>query len=241
MKLNIHLFAYVLYFAYFQDNHCSVRTLKRKHCLMVNEGANTKTKKGIEKITEPPKNRNVERTANVECTLRRSKRKQCVMVNCSTDTTMEKNIGRNNESPKDRNVEQTTDTECTIRRSNRNPRVMANESTQIKKNIQRRKVKYSLKEKIERGAPSNEYMTNEIILATVPGFCAWPARIKHISGETIHVEFFGTGQINPVRSSAVDRFDLSKIKPLLERRGYKKAMRELEFALGIPYSLSLFQ
>lgn len=53
----------------------------------------------------------------------------------------------------------------------------------------------SLKEKMDKNAPSNEYMLNEIILATIPGFCAWPARIINISNETIMVEFFGTGQM----------------------------------------------
>lgn len=58
-----------------------------------------------------------------------------------------------------------------------------------------RKKNLSLKEKIENEAPCNAYMVNEVILATVPGFCPWPARIMSISGETLFVEFFGTGQV----------------------------------------------
>lgn len=41
----------------------------------------------------------------------------------------------------------------------------------------RRIKKLTLKEKIQNGAPDNEFMINEIVLATVTGFCAWPARI----------------------------------------------------------------
>lgn len=52
-----------------------------------------------------------------------------------------------------------------------------------------------LKEKIENESPYNSYLVHEIVLATIPGFVAWPARIKNIIGETIYVEFFGTGQV----------------------------------------------
>lgn len=54
--------------------------------------------------------------------------------------------------------------------------------------------KLTLKEKISRAAPINDYVINELIMATVPGYSPWPARIIDIIGETIVVEFFGTGQ-----------------------------------------------
>lgn len=52
-----------------------------------------------------------------------------------------------------------------------------------------------LKEKIEKEAPSNSYLNEEIVLTTIPGFSPWPSRIVNIIGETIYVEFFGTGQV----------------------------------------------
>lgn len=53
----------------------------------------------------------------------------------------------------------------------------------------------TLKEKIRNEAPDNEFVVHEIVLATIPGFCPWPARIIQIIGQTIMVEFFGTGQV----------------------------------------------
>lgn len=46
---------------------------------------------------------------------------------------------------------------------------------------------------------------------------------------------------NPVRYNAVCRFELNKIIPLLERRGYKKAVKEMELCLEIPENISVFQ
>lgn len=52
-----------------------------------------------------------------------------------------------------------------------------------------------LKEKMANEAPQKSYLLHEIVLVTIPGFVAWPARIKKIMGETIFIEFFGTGQM----------------------------------------------
>lgn len=52
-----------------------------------------------------------------------------------------------------------------------------------------------LKEKMSNEAPQNSFLINEIVLATIPGYAPWPARIVNIIGETIYVEFFGTGQV----------------------------------------------
>lgn len=52
----------------------------------------------------------------------------------------------------------------------------------------------ALKERIITEAPDKEFVLNEIVLASVPGYAAWPARIIDINGQTIHVEFFGTGE-----------------------------------------------
>lgn len=83
-------------------------------------------------------------------------------------------------------------------------------------------------------------MLNEVVLATVPGYAAWPARIIEINGQTIQVEFFGTGERNPLRCNAVSRFELNNTIPLLQRNGYIKTIRELELVLGIPKNVSIF-
>lgn len=46
---------------------------------------------------------------------------------------------------------------------------------------------------------------------------------------------------NPVRSSAIERFNIGKVVPLLQKKGYIKAIRELEMALNIPDAVSLFR
>lgn len=61
-------------------------------------------------------------------------------------------------------------------------------------NLKKRSKNLTLKEIISINAPMNDYVMNELVLATVPGYCPWPARILSIIGETIVVEFFGTGQ-----------------------------------------------
>lgn len=57
----------------------------------------------------------------------------------------------------------------------------------------RRIKKLTLEEKIRNQAPENNFLCNEIVLATIPAFCPWPARIIQIINEMIMVEFFGTG------------------------------------------------
>lgn len=124
----------------------------------------------------------------------------------------------------------------------------------------KRNLKLSLEEKIHNDSPINEFMVNEVVLCTIPGYAPWPARIRDINSQTIFVEFFGTGQMyanpfnnlyiqefslcdlfrNPVRSGAISRFDVTKAKRLLERKGYMKAIRELEMTLRVPSVLSLF-
>lgn len=37
-------------------------------------------------------------------------------------------------------------------------------------------------------------MIDEIVLATVPGYAPWPGRVIEINGQTVQVEFFGTGE-----------------------------------------------
>lgn len=108
-----------------------------------------------------------------------------------------------------------------------------------KRKSSKKSTKMQLQERLLNDAPAKEYIPDEIILATIPGYSPWPARILEISGQTILVEFFGTGQKNLVRPSSICHFDVKTVLPLLNRKGYKKAMIELELCLGIPSSLSL--
>lgn len=65
-----------------------------------------------------------------------------------------------------------------------------NDFSQKSDNVQpkiRRVKKLTVKEKIHNESPDNEFMPNEIVLATIPGFCPWPARILELAGQTIIV------------------------------------------------------
>lgn len=50
--------------------------------------------------------------------------------------------------------------------------------------------KKQLEEKILYKAPANEFLEGEIVLATIPGYAPWPARILQNLNETIFVQFF---------------------------------------------------
>lgn len=43
--------------------------------------------------------------------------------------------------------------------------------------------------------PTDEFITNEIVLATIPGYAPWPACIIDIKGNTYFVRFFGTDEM----------------------------------------------
>lgn len=58
-----------------------------------------------------------------------------------------------------------------------------------------RAAKMHLEERIINESPDKEFIVDELVLATVPGYCPWPARILSITSQTIIVEFFGTGQM----------------------------------------------
>lgn len=101
------------------------------------------------------------------------------------------------------------------------------------------RAKLQLQERLLNQVPNKEYLPNEIILATIPGYVPWPARILEMTGQTVFVEFFGTGQKNIVRPTSIRHFDVKTVLPLLNRKGYKKAMIELELCLKIPSTLSV--
>lgn len=94
---------------------------------------------------------------------------------------------------------------------------------------------------MSRDSPDKEYVVGEVVLAAVPGYPPWPSRILEINERTIVVEFFGTGEINPIRCSAITRFELNKTIPLLQRKCYAKTMKELELIMEIPGDVSVFQ
>lgn len=53
----------------------------------------------------------------------------------------------------------------------------------------------ALKCKTDVNKPTDEFFLNEIVLATIPGYCPWPACILGINGETYFVRFFGSGDM----------------------------------------------
>lgn len=59
----------------------------------------------------------------------------------------------------------------------------------------RKSTKMQIQEHIDNNTPNKQYLADEIILATVPGYAPWPARILTMIGQTISVQFFGTGQM----------------------------------------------
>lgn len=78
--------------------------------------------------------------------------------------------------------------------TSRTAKTKVNRANKRNKNIRKRSIA-ALTEKILRESPGKEFILNEIVLATVPGFVPWPARIVEINGETLRVEFFGTGEM----------------------------------------------
>lgn len=81
------------------------------------------------------------------------------------------------------------------KRNQNNVNELRQKTEELKPLKSRRVKKLTVKERIHKEAIDNEFMPDEIILATIPGFCCWPARILEIIGQTIMVEFFGTGQM----------------------------------------------
>lgn len=59
----------------------------------------------------------------------------------------------------------------------------------------RKSTKLQLQQQIDNELPNRQYLVDEIILATIPGYAPWPARILKMIGQTISVQFFGTGQM----------------------------------------------
>lgn len=70
-----------------------------------------------------------------------------------------------------------------------------NKAKVTKKKVKRPNRNLKLKEKMNNEAPANEYIVNEIVLAKIPGYSPWPARIIAIICETIHIQFIGTGHM----------------------------------------------
>lgn len=64
-----------------------------------------------------------------------------------------------------------------------------------KKKGGRKSMRLQLEEQMLKELPTREYLLNEVILATIPGYSPWPARILEINGQTIVVEFFGARQM----------------------------------------------
>lgn len=61
--------------------------------------------------------------------------------------------------------------------------------------VNRKSTRLQLEEQMLNEIPTKEFLINELILGTIPGWPAWPARILDITGQTIVIQFFGTGQM----------------------------------------------
>lgn len=66
--------------------------------------------------------------------------------------------------------------------------------TQHKKIKCRKSTKMQLQEQLD-DTPDKEFLVDEIVLTTIPGYAPWPSRILSMTGQTIMVEFFGTGEV----------------------------------------------
>lgn len=101
--------------------------------------------------------------------------------------------------------------------------------------------------KSENTARDQKISINEIVMAKVSGFSAWPAIVlDFINKRRARVEFFGADsheKIGLVDLNEITPFKYSTdvILPLLKRdaRNFKKAVREAEIAAGIPNSKSM--
>lgn len=69
------------------------------------------------------------------------------------------------------------------------------DTKKMKRVANRKESKLKLEERIRIQAPTNDFITGEIILGTIPGYAPWPARIKNIINETVFIEFFGSGEM----------------------------------------------
>lgn len=181
-----------------------------------------------------------------------------------SSSSQDNRTGSSNQNDNDSDSKESTMETCRVHmKRKRNEKISFDHMVDKTENTKPRKFKkLALKEKIRTEAPDNEFMINEIVLVTIPEFCPWPASITMITGETMMVQFFGTGEMsvkvyffstksnllmntfffrNPVRSNAVSRFELNRTIPLLQRKGYRKAMQELELTNQVPENISLFK
>lgn len=55
--------------------------------------------------------------------------------------------------------------------------------------------KGALKSKLNPNRQGDEFIINEIVFATIPGYAPWPAWILNIQNDTYFVRFFGTDEM----------------------------------------------
>lgn len=95
-------------------------------------------------------------------------------------------------------------------------------------------------------APRNvaNLMVGEIALCKMRGFCEWPCIVTAVDGNIIEVEFFGDHTVYKAKidhffdikqSSDVMLSNLRRLKSSL----YRKAIAEVEIAMGIPPEVSI--
>lgn len=59
--------------------------------------------------------------------------------------------------------------------------------------------------------------------------------------QILHLFIFNFLCRNPVRCKAISPFEVNNAIPLLQRKGFAKAIREIELILGIPNDIALFK
>lgn len=113
-----------------------------------------------------------------------------------------------------------------------------------KKRICREILKIVRKPKFVR-AQSNELGIGTVVLAHMPTYSEWPARILNIEKTRVNVIFFGenlTGTVKPQNIGLIDR-NSELIKYLLKKKinKYKKAVLEMEHFQNVPSHLSIIE
>lgn len=90
---------------------------------------------------------------------------------------------------------------------------------------------------------SRPLRVNDLVMAKMRTYCAWPAQVIDVKGKRTEVYFFGTAQKGTVNTANVKLFIEShqKIRRLLPRLNpqFIKAIREVETILEIPEENSI--
>lgn len=121
--------------------------------------------------------------------------------------------------------------------------VKDNDQREVKK-TRAKKLAVAIRRPKSTAEPCKNVLLGQVIVFKLTGYCEWPACVKQIVGDSIHIEFFGdhTTQIAKVGKcfnfedmAEMMLFNLRTRKTAL----YSKSIREAEVELGIPQEISL--